>query len=467
MPQAFLPNEDTIAAITTPLGEGGIAVIRISGKHSVDLLNKVFKRAGEGNVVGMKSHKLYRGHVLDSDTGVLLDSVLCVLMKSPHSYTGEDVAEIHCHGGYLVPKKILDVIFKFGARHARAGEFTLRAFLNGKMDLSQAEAVVDLVRAQTVASLRQAELQLEGILSSRVGQFKEVILDVLGEVEAHIDFPEEDIDSIIKETIVQRVIELAKNMDKVLATYEEGRILKHGVYTAILGKPNVGKSSLLNQLVMKERAIVSPYPGTTRDFIEETIEIKGIPIRLVDTAGLRSAADEIENVGVRLARKKAEEAELIIAVLDGSRVLDHDDYELLRDIKNRIAILVVNKSDFPQEVSIDPLISFIPKVRIVSTSAKMGYGIEELKCLIHKVLLGNSKPTEGNEFMITELRHKLAIQKAKEYLLDFLTALERNESPEFLAVSLRTSLDSLGEITGETTTEDILDKIFSKFCIGK
>lgn len=467
MSKIYISDEDTIAAIATPPGEGGIAVIRISGKNAVNILTKVFKRAGNGRVDEMQSHKLYRGHMIDHETGKRVDSVLCVLMNSPHSYTGEDVVEIHSHGGYLVPKKILNLLFKYGARPAQPGEFTLRAFLNGKMDLAQAEAVADVVNAQTEESLKQAEFQLEGILSQRVEEFKEVVLDVLAEIEAQVDFPEEDLDPVIKEEIAGRISSLIKQMERLISTYEEGRILKHGVYTAILGKPNVGKSSLLNQLVMKERAIVSPYPGTTRDFIEETLDVRGIPLRLVDTAGLRATADEIERVGVEITKKKAEEAELIIVLVDGSTNLDSDDFEVLNSIQRDKAILVINKGDLPQRVNKEELFRFVPKERMINTSAKLSWGIEELKDKIYEVLLGRKGHREGSEIILTELRHKAALQKSKSNLFRFLDAIERGESPEFLAVDLRSAIDSLGEITGEITTEDILGKIFSKFCIGK
>lgn len=467
MPQVYLSGEDTIAAIATPPGEGGIAVIRVSGNAAINTLSKVFKRVSGDSVPEMQSHKLYRGHIVDLESDKTVDSVLCVLMKSPHSYTGEDVVEIHSHGGYLVPKKILDLIFRHGARPAQPGEFTLRAFLNGKMDLTQAEAVADVVNAQTEESLKQAELQLEGVLSQKVEEFKEVVLDALAEIEAQVDFPEEDIDPVLKEEIIGRISNLIKQMDRLLVTYEEGRILRYGVYTAILGKPNVGKSSLLNQLIMKERAIVSPYPGTTRDFIEETLDVRGIPLRLVDTAGLRVAADEIERVGVEFARKKAEEAELIIALVDGSADLDSDDFEVLKSIQRSKAILVINKCDLPQQVVEEDLVRFVPKERIVKTSAKLGWGIDELKNKVHEVLLGRQGHEEGAEIILTELRHKTGIQKAKLSLIRFLQALERGESPEFLAVDLRSTIDSIGEITGEITTEDILGRIFSKFCIGK
>ena len=467
MPQVYFPDEDTIAAMATSPGEGGIAVIRISGSDAISILEKVFKREGEKNIKDMKSHRFYKGHIVGTNSTVVIDSVLCVLMKSPHSYTGEDVAEIHCHGGYLVPKKILNLLFIHGVRPARPGEFTLRAFMNGRMDLAQAEAVADVVKAQTDESLKQAELQLEGVLSSRIHEFKEIVLDALAEIEAQVDFPEEDIDPIIREEIIQRISGLINLMNVLLSTFEGGRILKDGVCIAIIGKPNVGKSSLLNHLLMKERAIVTPTPGTTRDFIEEAIDIRGIPIRLVDTAGLRVTADEVEKLGVVLANKKADEAELIIALVDGSAPLDNDDLEVLNRIKNRRAVLAINKSDLTQRISEITLFNFILKDKTVKTSAKLGSGIEELKDLIRDVLIENKKSLESTELIISELRHKVAIQTAKDNLTEFLKAFKKGESPEFLAVSLRSSLTSLGEITGETTTEYILGRIFSKFCIGK
>ncbi len=467
MPQVYLPNEDTITAVATPVGEGGIAIVRISGKDAVGILEKIFKRGGGGSVKEMNSHRLYRGYIVEPDSGIRIDDVLAVLMKSPHSYTGEDVVEIHSHGGYLIPKRIVALVIHAGARLAAPGEFSLRAFLNGKMDLAQAEAVVDVVNAQTKESLHWAELQLQGALSKEIGEIKDKVIDILAEVEANVDFPEEGIDPITVDTMRKRALEACEGISRLLDTYEEGRILKHGVYTAIVGKTNVGKSSLMNSLLMKERAIVSPYPGTTRDFIEESIDVRGIPLRLVDTAGMRATADEVEKVGVEFARKKAEEAELIIAVLDGSLPIDKDDIEILRGLDGHKSILAINKSDLPQVVSEEALYDWIPGERIVKTSALMGWGIKELKDRIYKLLLGERKGLEGTEVIIGELRHKLSLEKAKEGLLNFLNILYIGESPEFLSIDLRYALDALGEITGETTTEDILDRIFSRFCIGK
>jgi len=461
-------TQDTIAAIATAQGDGGIAVIRISGEKSSDIINQVFSRNGtKTEFLQMDSHHMYHGHVVDPGSSKIVDEVLCVLMKSPNSYTGEDMAEIHSHGGHLVPIKILNLLYKLGARPANPGEFTLRAYLNGKMDLAQAEAVTDVVNAQTEQGLKQAELQLEGALSNRIGEYKDTLVDILAEIEVQVDFPEEDIDPIVKDRLITHTNELIDNIAILLNTYEEGRIIKYGVNTAISGKPNVGKSSLLNQLIMKERAIVSSQPGTTRDFIEESIDIRGIALKLADTAGVRATTDEIEHIGVELAKKKAHEAELIIAVIDASNDLDQDDIEVLERTRGTKAVLALNKSDIDPKITEKDLISYIHKDRIVKTSAKLGTGIEELKDNILKLLTRDASRSDSNEIVLTELRHKIALERSIESLKSFLKAMQKGESPEFLALDLRVALDSFGEITGEVTTEDILGRIFSKFCIGK
>ncbi|GJM17138.1 MAG: tRNA modification GTPase MnmE [Thermodesulfobacteriota bacterium] len=461
-------NNDTIAAIATAQGDGGIAVIRISGEKTKNIIDDIFSRKGKDNQpLEMKSHQMYYGYITDSESEKTVDEVLCVQMRSPNSYTGEDMVEIHSHGGHLVPMKILDLLFKLGARPANPGEFTLRAYLNGKMDLTQAEAVTDVVNAQTEEGLKQAELQLEGALSDRIGQYKDRLADILAEIEAQVDFPEEDIDAIVKDRLIDSTNELVDKINILLNTYEEGRIIKHGVTTAILGKPNVGKSSLLNQLIMKERAIVSAQPGTTRDFIEESIDIRGIALKLTDTAGIRATTDEIEGIGVELAKKKGQEAELIIAVIDSSKDLDSDDLEVLGRIKDSRAVIALNKADINPKIDEDDLAIYVRPNRITKTSAKLGTGIEELKDNIRELLIRNKNLSESNEFVLSELRHKLALERCTKSLQSFLHAILADESPEFLALDLRLALDALGEITGEVTTEDILGRIFSKFCIGK
>ncbi len=462
-----IAGNDTIAAIATPVGEGGISIIRVSGRGTIDVIASLFKSSSRLSVSEMKPRTFYHGHIVDSDDAGNADEVLCVFMRSPASYTGEDMAEIHCHGGYLVPKKILGHVIDAGARPANAGEFSFRAFLNGKMDLVQAEAVIDIVHADSEEGLRQAELQLEGMLSGLINEYKETVLDILAEVEAQVDFPEEDIDPVIKEDIKSRSSNLIEVIDLLLESYEQGRVLKHGVSTVIIGKPNVGKSSLLNRLLLKDRAIVSPHPGTTRDFIEEILSVGGIALKLSDTAGIRVTADEIERVGVDIARDKAGKSELIIAVMDGSSGLDDDDRTVLELISGKTAIVAINKSDLSENLFPDALKDYIDPRYTVRTSAKTGVGIDELNNAILSLLLQNENPRESGEIVLTELRHKSALEKARASLKAFLNILDLGESPEFLALELRIALDALGEITGETTTEDILGRIFSKFCVGK
>lgn len=461
-------NDDTIAAIATPPGHGGIAIIRVSGPKSCEYADLVFRTAQtpiKGG--GMEPYRLYHGHIVDPRTNAAIDEVLCVLMRSPNSYTGEDVIEIHSHGGHIVPVRILETLFSLGVRPANPGEFSLRAFLNGKMDLTQAEAVCDIINARTEEGLKQAELQLKGELSYRISGFKDTMLDILAEIEAQVDFPEDEIDPIAKDSIIKRATGAISGIDRLLATYEEGRIIKQGVKTAILGKPNVGKSSLLNALLMKERAIVSPRPGTTRDYIEESIDVRGIPLVLIDTAGIRHTSNEIEYEGVRLAKEKAVEAELLLIVLDGSEEPDNDDIEVLKAATDKKTVIIINKSDLGIKLSPDALPSTIRRECIVETSARLRTGIEELKDTIKGLLTGTSGYSDRNGIMLTEIRHKLALETAAQSLRTFLRMLESGESPEFLAIDIRSALDSIGEITGEVTTEEILGRIFSKFCIGK
>lgn len=464
MDTKFFENEETIAAISTTLGTGGIAVLRISGSASHSCINNIFKTKKS---VDMEERKLYYGDIIDPSNKQKIDSCLCVFMKSPNSYTGEDIAEIHCHGGYVVPKIILELIIKQGARPAEPGEFTKRAFLNGKMDLAQSEAVADIINAQTEKSLKLAESQLEGNLSKLINQLKNKILDNLAFIEAQVDFPEEDIDPIILNKLDQTSGTIINELKNLLKTYSTGRIIKDGINTVIIGKPNVGKSSILNTLLNKQRAIVSATPGTTRDFIEEIININGIPLKIIDTAGLRKTEDEIENVGIQLTHSKFSQAELILVIFDQSRKLDDDDMEIIKKIEGRKYLALLNKSDNKKQIEINELTKYIPESLIVRTSAKTGEGIENLKKRIYEIITDNEQILESSETILTNSRHKNSIEQSVKYLERFSELLKQGESPEILSIDLRTSMNHLGDITGEVTTEDILGKIFSKFCIGK
>lgn len=457
-------DESTIAAVSTAPGEGGVAVIRVSGKDAHAMLRKIFVPAGRS---GFSERRLSFGKIIDPGTEETVDEVLCAVMSSPNTYTGEDVAEIHSHGGYVVPAKILELLTALGARVAAPGEFTQRAFLNGKMDLAQAEAVSDIIGAQTESSLRYARAQLEGSLSATVNGLKDRILDVLAEMEANLDFPEEDIDPVRKELIRNEVESVERELEKLVESYDRGRMFRDGVAAVILGKPNVGKSSILNRLVGRERAIVSPAPGTTRDFIEERVNVGGIPLTVADTAGIRDAEDEVEKIGVEFSLAKAAAAEFVLAVLDRSAELDDLDLKVVERARTKKHLVVLNKSDLERRLETRKLYRIVEPESVVEASARNGTGMDRLRNAVFETLSGSESGLDASETVLTNLRHKNSMKKALDHLRAFLDLLGKNEYPEILSVDLRSSMNSLGEITGEVTTEDILGRIFSRFCIGK
>lgn len=457
-------RESTIAAISTPTGEGGVAVIRISGGESHSIARKIFVPAGKS---GFSERKLCFGKIIDPETGETVDEALCVVMSSPDTYTGEDVAEIHSHGGHMVPRKILEILIGLGATLAAPGEFTQRAFLNGKMDLAQAEAVSDIISAQTEQSLRYAEAQLEGTLSGKVNELKDQILDVLAEIEANLDFPEEDIDPIAKNRLKEASGSVEKELSALIGSYDTGRMFRDGVTMVILGKPNVGKSSILNCLLETQRAIVSPIAGTTRDFIEERINVGGIPLVITDTAGIRDTEDRIEKLGVELSLKKAGESEFVLVILDQSTELDALDRKILKTAAKKKHLVVINKMDLEEKLERSKLRRILGRKKPVETSALAKEGIVRLRQAMFETLAGSPRASDASELVLTNLRHKKSMEKACDQLRMFLKLLERNEYPEILSIELRNSMNSLGEVTGEVTTEDLLGRIFSKFCIGK
>lgn len=460
--------EDTIAAISTPLGEGGIGIVRLSGKHSIRTAEKLFSSPKNCTLGSVKPYSMVYGHIRDPFTGEKVDEVLVTVMKSPHSYTKEDVVEINCHGGMITVRKTLDLVLKQGVRLAEPGEFTKRAFINGRIDLSQAEAVLDLIRAKTDESRRIAVEQLQGGLSEKITGLRDRLTEICVQVEACIDFPEDEIETAAAQDLLREICLIRDELEKLLKTYDEARFFREGLSTAIIGKPNVGKSSLLNALLRKDRAIVTDTPGTTRDIIEEYLNINGLPLRIMDTAGIREVRETAEQEGVKRSLQSIENADLVIAVFDRSEPLTGEDIEVIEKIKPKRTIIVFNKCDLPLSADRNFLISRLAAAapRMLDVSATRGDGLEELKDTIFTTCLRDWKE-EREGVVVTNLRHKTAIEQAVASLGRAAQTLTENQPLEIHALELRAALDNLGTVVGAVTTEDILDRIFSEFCIGK
>lgn len=451
---------DAIAAIATPLGEGGLAVVRLSGKNALAIADQCFRPLG-GNSTKPSiapTHSIQFGRIIHD--GRVVDEVLLAVLRAPRTFTREDTAEISCHGGLLPAKLVLDALLARGARLAEPGEFTKRAFLNGRLDLAQAEAVADLIHARTELALAAANEQLAGKLSQRINRLRDDLMHTLAHVEAHIDFPEEDIAPDTRDGLLRRLEDGLAFMDELLRTANEGRILRRGIRAAIIGRPNAGKSSLLNQLLGHDRAIVSPVAGTTRDTIEETANIRGLPVVFVDTAGLREAQDEIEREGVRRSRESLAQAELILHVLDAGEPLTEADKAHLAEFSGKKRILVLNKTDLPARLELPP---GLPGVGVCCVN---GQGIETLKDAIKSLVWAGEIRAEMLQVAINA-RHQDALNRARTAAQRAAGALRQDLTLELVAMDLRLAANAVGEIVGKTTTEDLLDSIFSSFCIGK
>ena len=463
--------DDTIAAIATPLGEGGLAVVRLSGPQSLAVADKCFLPFGKNSLKPSEatSHTIQYGKIVRGDKTV--DEVLLAVLRAPRTFTREDTVEITCHGGILPAKLVLDALFENGARPAEPGEFTRRAFLNGRLDLAQAEAVADLIHSRTELALAAANEQLAGKLSQRINRLRDDLMHTLAHVEAHIDFPDEDIAPDTKEQLLKRLENGVKFMDELLRTANEGQILRRGIRAAIVGRPNVGKSSVLNQLLGRDRAIVSPVPGTTRDTIEETANIRGLPVVFIDTAGLREARDEIEQEGIRRSRESLARAEFILHVLDASEPLTNEDENLFAEFAAKKRILIRNKIDLPVKLELPPefrVTRHVSRVTspVVDVCCLSGQGIEPLKDAI-KELAWSGEIKAGMLQVMINSRHQDALNRARAAALRTLEALRADATLELVAMDLRIAANAVGEIVGKTATEDLLDSIFSQFCIGK
>ena len=464
-------DEGTIAAIATPLGQGGIAVIRISGKDAIAAAARAFH--GKQNLIEAQSHTAHFGECRDS-SGVVIDQVVATVFRAPHSYTGEDTVEISCHGGAFVTKRVLDLILQNGAHLAGPGEFTKRAFLNGRMDLAQAEAVADLIHAQSESSRRSSVDQLEGKLSLSINELRDKLLKICGLLELELDFTEEGLEFIDKNKIIQEICNISEYLKRLIESYEVGKVFRDGVKVVIVGKPNVGKSSLLNRLLDQDRAIVTDIPGTTRDVIEENIIFNGVLFKLVDTAGIRKSPDLVESEGIRRASKEVASADLILMVFDQAQEINESDIAILetvREIKSEHSglVFVENKADLIGEV-LDVgkrmLLNDVAESRFLRVSAKTGEGVDSLRKLLFESSASTGSPF-GDITVITSERHKQSLVAAVSKLSFALEELSAGKSNELLAVDLRSALDSLGEIIGVVTSDDVLNHIFGKFCIGK
>jgi tRNA modification GTPase len=456
--------DDTIAAISTPIGMGGIGIIKISGSESLNIAKIVFKKKSKRT--NILPRYINYGEIYDPETDETIDEVLLTFMPKPHSYTCEDVVEINCHSGYIILEKILKLVLRNGAKLAEPGEFTKRAFLNGRIDLTQAESVIDLIQARTEQSLKFANSHLKGLFSLKLKSIKEELIYFLGTLEAAIDFPEEEDTVIDYFKFSKKVRELKRSVEKYSASYEEGKLFRIGIKTVLFGAPNAGKSSLFNVLFEEERAIVTPIPGTTRDTIEEVINVKGVPVKIIDTAGIKVAQDQVEQKGIAFTKTRLDQADLIIFILDSSTCLPEEIYTIKKQLNGRKSLIALNKIDLPSQIDEKEIKKLFPETKIVPISALYCRGIKRLKDEIFSLVLERNIPL-SDEFLITNLRHKKALDQVALNLKNLEKGFLENLSPEFLALDLKRALDSLGDILGETTTEEILNNIFSRFCIGK
>lgn len=458
-------NEDTIAAVGTRPGEAAIGIVKLSGEESISIADKIFKSKNNKRLKDMKTYNMIYGNIVDKD-GNIIDEVIVTLMKKPRSYTREDVAEINCHGGMAATTKVLELCIENGARTAEPGEFTKRAFLNGRIDLSQAEAVIDLVKSKTEQSLKIAAKNLKGDVGKEIRKLREMVMDVMVQLEASIDFIEEDLEITPFSRLLREVKVIKEELIELIKNEEKGEIIKNGVKVAIVGKPNVGKSSLLNLLLKKEKAIVTSIPGTTRDAVEEILYVEGIPLILVDTAGIRKTKNKIEKIGVSRSLRHIDEAELVLMVLDGNRKIGKMDLSIIKKIEDKKTICCVNKADLKQNLEMDRVIKYFNEKFIIKISALKGTGIRDLESRIRKIIMDNGD-INIEEKIIVNSRHKIILKEARDLLENAERAMRDKISEEFPSYDLKAAYDLMGEIIGETTGEDVLRMIFSKFCIGK
>lgn len=455
---------DTIAAISTPMGEGGIAIVRVSGPDSIPIVDKLFK--GKHKLSTVDSHTIHYGHLIDPQSGQTIEEVMVTVLKAPRTYTREDIVEVNCHGGLLSVKKVLELILTQGARLAEPGEFTKRAFLNGRIDLSQAEAVMDLIRAKTDRAMQVALHQVEGRLSKQISQLRQEIIETLAHIEVTIDYPEYDVEEVTLTRLRETCLSVQKEINRLLATAEQGKILREGLKTVIIGRPNVGKSSLLNTLIQENKAIVTDIPGTTRDIIEEYVNVRGVPLRLIDTAGIRETEDIVERIGVDKSREVLKEADLILLVLNYAEALTEEDRQLFELISGMKTIIIVNKTDLPQKIDLNEVKQLNPQSKLISISIKEEQGIDQLEKAISELYFAGELETEDITY-VSNVRHISLLNKANQALNDALAAIEQGMPVDLIQIDIQRAWQLLGEIIGDEVSDSLIDQLFSQFCLGK
>lgn len=457
---------DTIAAISTPPGEGGIGIVRLSGDEAITIAEKVFKQ-GNKQLADQPSHTIHYGNVFNPKTDEKIDEVMVTVMREPKTYTREDIIEINTHGGIHVTNKVLQTILASGARLAEPGEFTQRAFLNGRIDLSQAEAVMDVIRAQTDRAMYNAISQLDGDLSKLITNIRQEILETLAQVEVNIDYPEYDeVEEMTSKLLKEKATDVKAHVENILQTAQQGKILRDGLATAIIGRPNVGKSSLLNAFVRSDKAIVTDIAGTTRDVIEEFVNVKGVPLRMIDTAGIRETEDEVERIGVTRSKKEIEQAELILLLFDQSQKLTDEDFELLTLTEDKERIIILNKTDLKRTLDVEKLFEKVDKRNIISISVTEKEGMAELENRIVDLFF-EGKTGEKDATYISNIRHISLLEQAVEALDEVLNGIELGMPVDLVQIDLTRAWNLLGEVTGDAVQDELITQLFSQFCLGK
>ncbi|WLR57985.1 tRNA uridine-5-carboxymethylaminomethyl(34) synthesis GTPase MnmE [Guptibacillus hwajinpoensis] len=455
---------ETIAAISTPMGEGAIAIVRLSGAEAVTIADRLYK--GKQALESVDSHTIHYGHLIDPDTEQVAEEVMVSIMKGPRTFTREDIVEINCHGGLVSVNRVLELVLRSGARLAEPGEFTKRAFLNGRIDLSQAEAVIDLIRAKTDRAMNVALNQMEGRLSTLIATLRQQLLETVAHVEVNIDYPEYDAEEMTQDLLTTQLKQVAKEIEGILITARQGKILREGLSTVIVGRPNVGKSSLLNSLVHENKAIVTDVPGTTRDVIEEYVNVRGVPLRLVDTAGIRETEDLVERIGVERSRERLKQADLILLVLNYNDELTHEDEKLFEAVKGMDVIVIVNKTDLDEKLDLTKVKELAEAHPMITTSLKHEQGVDELEQSISELFFAGEVESQDLTY-VSNSRHIALLEQSRRTLDDALGAVEAGMPVDMVQIDITRTWEILGEIIGDTVSESLIDQLFSQFCLGK